>query len=135
MSDPSPQDRHAGAIEYLACMRALRNELDKAMQAISDNTLIGLEESVIRQQALGLQLHALAKDLSAQLNHGADSPTVQPSGDLLSRLQTANADLQNLNRCYAALLRHSSHSAGQMALLFRAFQGQEARHQPLSCQM
>ena len=141
MIDPTKQDREACAMEYLAGVRDLRGELERAMRAIADNQLSDLEESVSHQQALSTHLHTAAQGLSFSLEDGVSKWAASPlSGDLVCQIHAATNVLQNMNQCYSALLRHSSRCAGQMVLLSQTFQGEEAtgsasNRQTWSCQM
>jgi len=120
-------------------MCALGGELERAIQAIAENSLIDLEESVAHQQQLGVKLHALADGLSPQLDDDAPIST-SLSGDIVYQIHAATEVLQNLNLCYAALLRHSSRCTGQMTALFQTFEGQDSigpgtKRQTWSCTM
>ncbi len=140
MKDPRFQDRLTLATDYLACMRALGDELVKAMRAISESALTDLEESVSNQQALSARLHILAEALSTRLEDKAGTSALPLNGELVGQIYAAIEVLQNLNQCYAALLRHSSRYTGQMASLFQLFRGEGAtgavsKHRMLSCQI
>lgn len=128
--------------EYLEHLQSMALELEKSMQAIANNTLVPLEDSVVNQQALATRLSTLARDLSQP---STERPVAVPSSDdesLMLRIHSAADKLQNLNQTYAALLRHSSHSVGLMVSLFRSSQGQMqedsgtgSKQQTWSCQM
>ena len=138
MSNPDSPNRQAQAAEYLACLSSLADELDRAMHAISENALSELEDSVATQHALSTRLHTLAGNLSAGLDDSATIATVPFNEDVVSHIYAATQALEHLNQCYAALLRHSSRCAGQMASVFRSFHGQEATgtgRKKLSCQV
>jgi hypothetical protein len=135
------QDREASAAEYLHSMQSLTVELERAMQAIADNALSELEESVANQQTLSDQLGRLADELSVPLGASAARQTYA-DGDMIRRIHDAAGKLEKLNRQYAALLKHSSHSVALMSSLFSSFQGQfqeasgpRLKHQTWSCQM
>ena len=106
-------------------MRALGDELERAIQAIAENSLADLEESVANQQVLSAKLHALADGLSVQFD-GDRQISAPLSGDIVYQIHAATEVLQNLNLCYAAMLRHSSRCARQMSSLFQAIPGQES---------
>jgi hypothetical protein len=138
MIDVRKQDGEARAMEYLACMRDLGGELERAMRAIADNRRSDLEESVSHQQQLCARLQTLAKGLSSGLEDSA-SKRAPLSGDLVCQIYAATNVLQNMNQCYAALLQHSSRCAGQMVSLSQTFQGEEttgsaSNRQTWSCQ-
>jgi hypothetical protein len=140
MTDATTHDRHAQAADYLGSMRALGHDLERAMQAIAENSLADLEESVSNQQVLSVRLNNLVEGLSSEVADGTQISTVLLRGDLGYQIRAASEVLQNLNQCYAALLRHSNRCTGQMASLFHALQGQEAagsgsKYQTWSCQM
>ncbi len=118
------EDRNGKLGEYLGHLRSMALELEKSMQAIADNSLVPLEDSVANQQVLAARLSELARDLSQP---GSDESAVSAaSGDenLMQQVRGAAEKLQSLNRNYAALLKHSSHSVGLMVSLFRCYRGQ-----------
>ncbi len=118
------EDRNGKLGEYLEHLRSMALELEKSIQAIADNSLVPLEDSVAHQQVLASRLSELARDLSQP---GPDASAVSTSpGDenLMQQVRGAAEKLQALNRNYAALLKHSSHSVGLMVSLFRCYRGQ-----------
>lgn len=128
--------------EYLEHLQSMALELERSMQAIANNSLVPLEDSVANQQALATRLSTLAHDLSR--SHEDTTSAVAPSDDeaLMQSICGAADKLQNLNQIYAALLKHSSHSVGLMVSLFRSFKGQMqedsgagSKQQTWSCQM
>ena len=162
MTATAVQDRKDNAAEYLQLLRSLAGEMEKAMQAMTQNALPDLEESVSNQQMMSARLLILAETLSGPLktnpirpNPVAASPvsmdlvvthSSRSSGnmdaDMMQQVQAANESLQKLNRRYAALLEHSSRSVAMMSSLFGSLQGQfkeasgpRLKHQTWSCQM
>jgi hypothetical protein len=94
------------------------------MQAVSQNSLSPLEDSVANQQVLATRLHELANDLSEPVE---DRSVASPGGGdegLMREIRGASKTLQALNQRYAALLKLSSHSVGLMVSLFSSFRGQ-----------
>ena len=136
------QDRDGKAAEYLQSLHSLTVELEKAMQAIAQNDVSDLEESIANQQVLSARLSKLANELCVPLEaKPAISHAILDAG-LTQQIRSANETLQNLNQRYAALLQHSSHSVALMASLFNSFKGQfqeasgpRLKHQTWSCQM
>lgn len=118
------EDRNGKLGEYLEHLQSMALELEKSMQAIADNSLVPLEDSVANQQAIAARLSQLARDLAQPLSN--ESFVSGASGDegLMRSVRTAADKLQTLNQNYAALLRHSSHSVGLMISLFRSYRGQ-----------
>jgi hypothetical protein len=152
MTATAVQDRKDNAAEYLQLLRSLAGEMEKAMQAMTQNALPDLEESVSNQQMMSTRLLVLAEALSGPLksNPAKSIPVaanpVRPSmnidADMMQQVQLANESLQKLNRRYAALLEHSSRSVAMMSSLFGSLQGQfkeasgpRLKHQTWSCQM
>jgi hypothetical protein len=117
------QDRNLKLEEYLQLMRLMAFELDRAMKAIGDHSLPALEDSVANQQVFSDRLGELAEDLCKPAN--GRRLTLVPHGDrgLMEQIGAASETLQHLNRRYAALLKHSSHSVAMMVSLFSSFQG------------
>jgi len=118
------EDRNSKLEEYLQLLRSMAFELERAMSAISDNSIQALEGSLANQEAFSTRLVELADDLSKPVQQ--KPLTVRGSGDdyLLQRVQTASNELQSLNRRYSALLKFSSHSVAMMVSLFSSYQGQ-----------
>ena len=142
MTVASVQDRNQQAVEYLYVLRSLATELERAMQAIAQNRLSDLEDSVANQQMLSSRLGELVCELCVPLE--ADTAVFQTDtdDDQMRQIFTASAALQKLNQRYAALLKHSSRSVALMASLFSSFKGQfqeasgsRLKHQTWSCQM
>jgi hypothetical protein len=118
------QDRNSKLEEYLQLLRSMAFELERAMSAISENSIQALEGSLANQEAFSTRLVELADDLSRP---GPQEPlTVRGAADdrLLERIDSASNELQNLNRRYSALLKFSSRSVAMMVSLFSSYQGQ-----------
>lgn len=118
------EDRNGKLGEYLEHLQSMALELERSMDAIAQNSLAPLEDSIASQQALAMRLSELANDLSKPSGNGSATISAPPEEGLLLQIRGAAERLQNLNQCYAALLRHSSHSVGLMVSLFRSFKGQ-----------
>lgn len=112
------------------------------MQAIAQNALSDLEESVACQQVLSSRLTVLVNEICVPLE--ADPSTSQACLDenVKHQIYAASDSLQKLNRRYAALLQHSSRSVALMAALFSSVKGQfqeasgpRLKYQTWSCQM
>ncbi len=136
------QDRNNKLGEYLQLMRLMAFELDRAMKAIGQNSLSALEDSVANQQVFSDRLGELADDLSRPAKERALPIAAQADSGLIDQIGAASNALQNLNRRYSALLKHSSHSVALMVSLFSSFQGQmqedsgsRLKQQTWSCQI
>jgi hypothetical protein len=118
------QDRDSKLEEYLQLLRSMAFELERAMSAISDNSIHALEGSLANQEAFSTRLVELADDLSITVQQGP--LTVRESADdyLMQRVHAASNELQTLNRRYSALLKYSSRSVAMMVSLFSSYQGQ-----------
>lgn len=142
MSSGDAENRNRNAAEYLQLLGSLSAELEKAMNAIAQNALAELEESIINQQVLSGRLTSLVSQICVPLR--TEIPATQPGGDeeMMGQIRTASNSLQQLNRRYAALLQHSSRSVAQMVALFNSVRGQiqeasgpRLKVQTWSCQM
>jgi hypothetical protein len=119
------EDRNGKLGEYLEHLQSMALELERSMQAIAQNALVPLEDSVANQQALAARLSTLASDLSKpERNASTNNSAAGDDGDLMLQVRGAAETLETLNQRYAALLRHSSHSVGLMVSLFRSYRGQ-----------
>jgi len=118
------QDRNSKLEEYFQLLRSMAFELERAMSAISENSIQALEDSLANQEAFSTRLAELADDLSRP---GRQEPlSVRDAADdsLLQRVRAASNELQSLNRRYSALLKFSSRSVAMMVSLFSSYQGQ-----------
>jgi hypothetical protein len=136
------QDRNRKLAEYLQLLRLMAFELDRAMKAIVQNSLSALEDSVRNQQVFSDRLGELANDLCGTAGERPMPSTPQSDGGLTDQICAASDALQNLNRRYSALIKHSSHSVALMVSLFSSFQGQmqedsgpRLKQQTWSCQI
>jgi aconitase A len=142
MNGADASTRNAEAGEHLQLLRSLAGELERAMAAIAGNNLDELEDSVANQQTLSLRLSELADLVNAPAPPSRSPAAYSIDENFKTQLRAANAELQNLNRRYASLLKHSSRSVAMMASLFSSFRGQfqeasgaRLKHQTWSCQM
>jgi hypothetical protein len=142
MNSTGIQDRNGMLEEYLRLLHSMAFELERAMFAVSENSIKALEESLSNQEAFSTRLVELADNLSQPPSR--DLPVAQAFNDdgLIQQVHSASAVLQNLNRRYATLLKFSSHSVALMVSLFSSYQGQfqegsgsRLKHQTWSCQM
>jgi hypothetical protein len=136
------EDRNGKLGEYLEHLQAMALELERSMHAIAQHSLAPLEDSIANQQALAFRLSILAGDLGKPRQSGSTATSAGEEQSLLLQIRNATERLQSLNECYAALLKHSSHSVGLMISLFRSFRGQMqeesgagSKHQTWSCQV
>jgi hypothetical protein len=124
MIAPVVQDRNSKLAEYLELLQAMAYEIDRSMQAIAQNSLPTLEDSIAIQQALADRLRELANDLSdAAPGNPAASPRQQDE-ELVRQIRSAADKLQSLNRRYSALLQLSSRSVALMVSLLSSYRGQ-----------
>jgi hypothetical protein len=137
----SVQEGNGKLEEHLQILDSLAHELERAMQAITRNSLSDLEESVANQEALSARLIELGDDLNRRLNTRAAKP-IQVDSDLMRQVRHAYDTLQSLNRRYSTILEHSSRSVGLMVSLFSSLRGQikegsgtGLKHQTWSCQI
>ena len=128
--------------EYLEHLQSMALELERSMQAIGENALVPLEDSIANQQMLAARLSELARALSTPAPQRPEAFPSCEDAALMLNIRSAAEKLHNLNQSYAALLRHSSHSVGLMISLFRSFRGQMqedsgagSKQQTWSCQM
>jgi len=117
------EDRNSKLGEYLEHLQSMALELERSMEAIAQNSLVPLEDSIANQQELAVRLSALAADLGKP-GRGQSAGAAPDDEELMLQIHGAADRLQSLNSSYAALLRHSSHSVGLMVSLFRSFRGQ-----------
>jgi hypothetical protein len=118
------QDRNSKLEEYLQLLRSMAFELERAMSAISENSIHALEGSLANQEAFSTRLVELADDLGRPVLQEAVTVRGSANDDLLQRVNAASNELQSLNRRYSALLKFSSHSVAMMVSLFSSYQGQ-----------
>ncbi|MFZ0747278.1 MAG: hypothetical protein WAM85_22935 [Terracidiphilus sp.] len=136
------QDRKAELGEHLQLLRSLACELERAMNAIAQNSLPELEDSVANQQALSARLVKLANGLSRDFKETTATSLAFVDEDLIQQIGAASSTLQKLNQQYSALIQHSSRSVALMVSLFSSFTGQfqegsasRSKHQTWSCQI
>lgn len=118
------QDRNSKLAEYLQLLRLMAFELNRAMQAMVQNSPTGLEDSLANQQIFSDRLGELADDLCRPANDRFISTSPDTDNGMTDQIRAASDALQTLNRRYAALIKHSSHSVALMVSLFSSFQGQ-----------
>jgi hypothetical protein len=117
------QDRNGKVEEYLQLLRSLACELERAMQAISHNSLPDFEDSVRVQETLSARVTDLAKELNVSARRAANPNLNYTSDALMSDVYAASSTLQTLNQRYGALLQHSSRSIALIVSLFDSFRG------------
>jgi hypothetical protein len=109
--------------EHLELLRALAIELDRAMEAIAQNNLRELEDSIARQQSLCILLSNSSQRIEEDSRPPAgDAQPMEP--EIKRQIGAATGELKKLNQRYSILLKHSSRSAAMMALLFSSYRGQ-----------
>jgi flagellar biosynthesis/type III secretory pathway chaperone len=128
--------------EHLQLLRSLAQELERAMQAISHNSLPELEDSLANQHALCARLVELTEDVGAQFQNRTVASPAQMDEHFVEQIHSASGTLQALNQRYSALLQHSSRSVEMLVSLFNSFRGQfqegsgtRLKHQTWSCQI
>jgi len=123
MISTSVQDRNGKLEEYLRLLNSMAFELERAMSAISQNSIKALEGSLANQEAFSTRLLELADDLSECDRQDSRGPSTAGDESLMRQVKAAGDTLQSLNRQYAALLKFSSHSVAMMVSLFSSYQG------------
>ena len=123
MISTSVQDRNGRLEEYLQLLHSMAFELERAMSAISRNSITALEESLANQEAFSTRLVEIAGDLSEPALEAAHPYTAAGDEKLMREVKAARDRLEQLNRRYAALLRFSSRSVALMVSLFNSYQG------------
>jgi len=141
MISTSVQERDGKLEEYLQLLHSMAFELQRAMAAISQNSIKSLEDSLANQEAFSTRLLELADDLSEQGRQNSRNYRIAGDVDLTCQVKAAADNLQALNRRYAALLKFSSHSVAMMVSLFKSYQGKfqegsgfRSKYQTWSCQ-
>jgi hypothetical protein len=136
------QDRNSKLAEYLQLLRLMAFELNRAMQAMVQNSLPGFEDSLANQQIFSDRLGELADDLCRPVKDRTFPPPPGTDSGMTEQIRAASDALQMLNRRYSALIKHSSHSVALMVSLFGSFQGQmqedsgsRLKHHTWSCQI
>jgi len=142
MISTSVQDRNGKLEEYLQLLHSMAFELERAMSAISQNSIKSLEDSLANQEVFSNRLLELADDLGEQREQDTRSYPVAGDETLMCRVKAAADNLQTLNRRYAALLKFSSRSVAMMVSLFSSYQGKfeedpgsRLKHETWSCQV
>ncbi len=107
---------------YLQQVEWLRGEIERAVQAISANTLQVLEESLWRQEVLCVSLQRVVRTM---VGTSVNSAT-------MARVRKATADLQHLNKTYSRLIQQSKASCDLMYGLCRSYSEHSAREVPTS---
>jgi len=115
----------------LQTLRDLAREMTVAIDAISGNALVALEESVAKQEMLCAHLASVRGKLRGGVNDSMGP-----------EIPAAAERVRALNRQYASLLKHSGKAVALLSALCRNHTGQfqEARgirlkHQTWSCEM
>ena len=109
--------------EYLQLLNSMAFELERAMSAISQNSIKALEDSLANQEAFSTRLLELADDLNLRGRQDRRDHPIAGDESLMRQVTAAADALQSLNRRYAALLKFSSHSVAMMVSLFSSYQG------------
>jgi len=123
MISTSAQDRNGKLEEYLQLLHSMAFELERAMSAISQNSIKALEDSLANQEAFSARLLELADDLGDQAQHEPRVYPIAADEPLMQQVKSATDALRTLNRRYSALLKFSSRSVALMVSLFSSYQG------------
>ena len=118
------QERNEKLEEYLQLLQSMSFELERAIAAISGNSIHGLEDSLANQEAFSTRLMELADDLSRPVQSVVAQGQVWSNDEIQHNIRAASSRLQSLNRRYSALLKFSSRSVALMVSLFSSYQGQ-----------
>src|ERR1700739_4140252 len=92
------QDRNSKVEEYLQLLRLLALELERAMLAISRNSLSEFEDSIRRQEKLGARITEVASKLKNSPPRGAAAYLPRTGDELMQQVRVASGTLQILNR-------------------------------------
>ena len=110
---------HCEAEEYLANLRVLASELDRAMKAVVNQELWSLKESVRLQRETCARLSYFGRPPESRLANNPHLEAIGPESDIANEIKAAIDRLLTLNRTYSALLRHSGDTLRVFATLFR----------------
>lgn len=115
--------RNQQAAEYLGLLHSLSSELEHAIEAITTNSVVDLEESIANQYLLSARIISASHDLHqpVQLAAGASQGT---SDNVMDQIHSAARRLQTLQQHYSAVLQYSSRSVSLMIVLFKSIQGE-----------
>lgn len=109
------------AVQCLSTLQALASQLDTAMNAIVQQKLLALHDSIHLQQVSCGRI--------ADLRHRSDgmpsihSDAVSVDADLALEIKKATESLLVLNARYSALLKHSGDTLHLLAGLYRSYSG------------
>jgi hypothetical protein len=123
MISTSVQDRNGQLEEYLQLLHSMAFELERAMSAITRNSIQALEDSLANQEAFSTRLREIAEELSVQSPPEWRGYSLPEDEKLMGEVRVATDKLQTLNRRYSALLKLSSRSVALMVSLFSSYQG------------
>ena len=136
------ETRDQVAATYLEQLQALAFEISVTMDAIADNALPTLQESVAKQEMLCASLATMADTVNQCFGSPGEPSRPRTDAAIDGKIRSTSAAICDLNLQYAALLRHSGKSIAVLASLYRSHTGQfqEARgprskHQTWSCEM
>jgi len=110
---------HYEAEEYLANLRALSSELDRAMKAVVNRELSSLQDSVRLQREICARLAFFGHGSHARLNGNPNPDASESRPDVALEIKAAVETLLKLNKTYSALLRHSGDTLRLFAALFQ----------------
>lgn len=111
------------AVEYLANLRGLAGELNRAMEAIVMQQLPTLQNSLHLQKLQTARLADLRHAPMGRLEHDSQPVKESIDSDLALEIQAATDTLLLLNGRYAALLKHSQDTLRLLAGLYSSYGG------------
>jgi hypothetical protein len=142
MNQGTLQTRDQIAASYLRQMQELAFEISAAMDAIAENKIAKLQDSVARQEVLCADLAAMANTVSEGVRTSEPPASSGGHNSIETKIQAAGKAIHELNLQYSALLKHSGRSIALLSLLCNSHAGrfQEARiprlkRQTWSCEM
>jgi DNA-binding transcriptional regulator YbjK len=115
LSKPGGEQTQVTQVTQLARVQQLMQEMQAAITAIERNNLQAFHSALQNQQALCDQLLAM-KSYGSQQHLGSDNP------ELTRQLQTAYAQLAQLNRVYAGVVKRGQRSVRLLSLLYGVHQ-------------
>ncbi len=115
--------RNQKAVEYLNLLHSLSSELEHAIEAITTNSVVDLEESIATQYLLSARIISASHDLPLPVHLKAGS-SQSTSDEVMDQIHAAARRLQTLHQHYSILLQYSSRSVSLMSTLFKSIQGE-----------
>jgi hypothetical protein len=117
--------------EYLACLQALRLQLSLAIEAIAKNDVGAFSQGVTQQLALCTRLTELAAKHRLPLSGLWGTTDTSAVEDIDRQIREAQMHLLQVNRDYAALLKHTGRTVQMLCRATESLAGYTASGRPL----